>query len=78
MDKIGKFLKKLSYGERITIEDIIKRVISRDFFGLDMKKLKGEDNRFRVRKGGTRIIFIKEENEIKILSVERKSDNTYK
>ncbi len=78
MDRVAKFLKKLLLNEKNLLEDIIARVLRRDFSGLDVKKLKGGENKFRVRKGNMRVIFRKTNNDIVILSVERRSDTTYK
>ncbi|OGF73701.1 hypothetical protein A3J56_01940 [Candidatus Giovannonibacteria bacterium RIFCSPHIGHO2_02_FULL_46_20] len=77
MDKITKFLNKLSSKEKETVIGIIVRVLAHDFSLLDVKKLKGEENMFRVRKGSVRIIFQKQEDKIFILSVERRNDTTY-
>ncbi|MEK9175630.1 MAG: hypothetical protein AAB795_03525 [Patescibacteria group bacterium] len=78
MDRISKFLKKLSQKERLAVADVIACITAYDFSHLDIKKLKGEQGLFRVRKGDIRIIFQKTEDEIFILSVERRSDTTYK
>lgn len=78
MDRIAKFLKKLLLKERILLEDVVAKVLAHDFSGLDVKKLKGEANRFRVRKGNIRVIFIKNDSDIVILSVERRGNTTYK
>ena len=42
-----------------------------------MKKLKGYENIFRVRKGKLIIIFSKEKGDIFILAIERRRDTTY-
>lgn len=78
MDRVAKFLKKFFPKERDSLEDIIAKVLARDFSGLDVKKLKGEESKFRVRKGRIRVIFKKTGDDIFILSVERRSDTTYK
>jgi len=77
MDKITKFLNKLSSKEKEAVANIIARVLAHDLSRLDVKKLKGEENMFRVRKGSVRIIFQKQEDKIFILSVERRNDTTY-
>lgn len=76
MDRISKFLRKLSSKERETVEQIISRVLAHNFSHLDVKKLKGEDNIFRIRKGNIRIKFQKREDVIFILSIERRSNTT--
>jgi mRNA-degrading endonuclease RelE of RelBE toxin-antitoxin system len=78
MDKINKALKSLSDKERKIIKDILLKIKSLSWSGLDLKKLKGNDEIFRVRKGKIRIIFRKNKNEeVFILTVERRSDKTY-
>jgi len=77
MDKISKALKRLSVKERRGIKNILKNIKLGMFNGLDIKKLKGHDNIFRARKGDLRIVYIKNSTSIKILAIERRSDNTY-
>lgn len=47
------------------------------FDDLDVKKLKGKINIFRVRKGKFRIIYHIMKNSISIISLEKRSDHTY-
>ena len=77
MDKITKALQKLSAEEQKNLKDILTNINRGNFSGLDLKKLKGRKDIFRVRKGKMRIIFFNKENSIKILSIERRSDKTY-
>jgi mRNA-degrading endonuclease RelE of RelBE toxin-antitoxin system len=77
MNRIAKFLRRLTPRERKVIADVIARVLARDFSELDVKKLKGMKNIFRVRHGTIRIIFLKNHTKINILSIERRSDTTY-
>ena len=77
MDKISKALKKLTAKERSELKIILTRIKSGKFDGFDIKKLKGEDNIFRIRKGKLRIIFIKKDDKISLLAIERRSNNTY-
>lgn len=78
MDKIEKALNKLSVEEREKLKDILIQIDKKNFQNLDLKKLKGKDSIFRVRKGSMRIIFKMNNNSIKILSVERRGSKTYK
>ena len=79
MDKISKFLNKLSQKELTVVKDVLEKIKKGEMANLDMKKLKGADNFFRVRKGDIRIIYrINEKEEIILLNIERKNDNTYK
>lgn len=79
MDKIDKFLKKLSQKDREKIDDIVLKIIDKDFVDLDYKKLKGYANIYRVRKGDLRVIFSVDKSEaINIISIDRKQEDTYK
>jgi mRNA-degrading endonuclease RelE of RelBE toxin-antitoxin system len=69
MDKITKFLLKLSLKERNIILILIEKILSWDIDWLDIKKLKWEDYLYRARKGSIRIIFYKKENELKLIDI---------
>lgn len=78
MDKIQKALQKLSEKERALVKNILLRLESGNFIGLDMVKLKGHKDIFRVRKGDLRILFILRDKTISILAIERRSEKTYR
>lgn len=78
MDKIEKALRRLNTKERLEIKEVLIKVDSGNLKGLDVKKLKGRDDIFRVRKGGLRIIYRLENKKIFILSIDRRHENTYK
>ena len=78
MDRIKKALSKLNLKEKQKIKEILLQVNKGNFQNLDTKKLKGNNNIFRVRKGGIRIIFRKINNSIKVLVIERRGSKTYK
>lgn len=78
MNKCDKYLKKLLPKERDVIITILEQIQKRNMKGLDIKKLKGYDNYFRVRKGNTRIIFHLDINGVPIIEgIERRRDTTY-
>lgn len=78
MDKIKKALKNLLASDRKIIKDILLKIQFGNWEFLDIKKLKNNDNIFRVRKGKMRIIFKSDKNgNIKILAIEKRSDTTY-
>ena len=78
MDKIAKALKKLVAGEKEIVKEILTKIDCLDFNGLDIKKLKGRQDIYRVRKGKIRIIYhLNDDNKITILTLERRNDNTY-
>ena len=78
MPALRKLLSKFDKAERKIIEALIEKVISLNWRGLDVKKLKGYQNIFRVRKGKIRIIFSTNGKNISILSVERRREDTYR
>ena len=78
MDKIAKALQNLSPKERLWVAEVFLRIDQGLLQGLDIKKIKGDNDIFRVRKGELRIIFRKRvDGENFILDVTRRSDNTY-
>jgi mRNA-degrading endonuclease RelE of RelBE toxin-antitoxin system len=78
MDKIKKYLSRLSPKDKVRIDEVVDKLRSRDTEDLQIKKLKGLKNKFRVRIGKNRIIFKGLGDELKILDIDKKDDNTYK
>ena len=78
MDKIAKALARLSREERVQVSVILQKIAVGSLIGLDIKKLKGYADIFRVRKGHIRIIYrVKKGGQIFILTIERRSETTY-
>lgn len=77
MDKIARALKKLNPKEKTWVKAILSKIDNNDFSDLEIKKLKGRQDIFRVRKGQMRIIYRVYNGEIYILTIERRSDKTY-
>ncbi|MBP6881580.1 MAG: hypothetical protein KBC35_03060 [Candidatus Pacebacteria bacterium] len=78
MDRNAKFLKKLSKKEFDTLAEIIERIKSQKTDGLNILKLKGHQDVFRVRIGNIRIIFLATRDKVEILEISRRSEKTYK
>ena len=78
MLSLKKLLSKFSAEERKLIESLIQSIASLDWKRLDIKKLKGHQDVFRVRKGDLRIIFLKKSTGIFILTIDRRNERTYK
>lgn len=79
MVNLNKKLRKFSAKERAEIENLVERILKKEFVGLNLKKLKGLKNLFRIRKGRIRIIFeLKSGQEPNIISIDRRSEDTYK
>jgi len=78
MNKIIKTLRRFNKKERDIIKSILIKIKKNNFKDLDIKKLKSKNNIFRVRKGKIRIIYYLKQNRIMILSIEKRSERTYK
>ncbi|MBU6142298.1 hypothetical protein KGO95_04305 [Patescibacteria group bacterium] len=79
MDRIEKALSRLSVFERKKIKQILSQLHSGSITHLDIKKLKGRSDIFRVRKGDMRIIYrMSRGGGIFVLAVEKRSENTYR
>ena len=77
MDKIAKALSKLNAKEQKQIKDVLSRLYSGRFKDLEIKKLKGRNDIFRVKKGNFRIIYRLEGQNIFILAIDRRRESTY-
>lgn len=78
MDKISKALDKLTPREKEHIKNIVKALQSGRFDNLDIKKLKGRPDIFRVRRGDLRVIYQTRNNLVFILQIGRRKEITYK
>lgn len=77
VDKITKALEKLTKKEKEQIKNILQDLTSEKYSGYDLKKLKGRDDIYRIRKDKIRIIYrLLENGEIYLLAIERRSDTT--
>ena len=78
MDRIDKALVKLSTKEKEWVKEILAQLSRKETDNLNIKKLKGREDIFRVRKGDIRVIYRTEKEKLFLLAIERKNDNTYK
>lgn len=78
MDRIDKVLDKLIPKEKERIKKIVKALRLGRFDNLDIKKLKGLENIFRVRKGGLRIVYQIVDKGVIILKIDKRKEDTYK
>lgn len=62
MDRIKKFLSKLTKKERALMRKILGDVLTLNTQNYDVKPLKGYKGFFRLRKGDIRVVFTKEKN----------------
>jgi len=79
MDKLDKALQKLSPKEKDIFEEVLRRLRQNKTIGLNLIKLKGHRDVYRVRKGGLRIIFrCTHDGGIDLLDLDRRSEDTYR
>ncbi|MBP9686694.1 MAG: hypothetical protein KBD66_02755 [Candidatus Doudnabacteria bacterium] len=78
MDKIKKTLEKLSAKDKAAVKTILIKLHASQLLGMNIQKLRGHTDIFRIRKGNLRIIFRKEGADIFILGIEKRSEKTYR
>jgi len=78
MDKNQRFLKRLSSKEFAAVEIVLRKILSKNTTGLDIKKLSGYSDVYRVRTGNIRIIFLDDKRHAEVLEISRRSEKTYK
>jgi len=77
-DKISKELAKYTAKERKLVKDILIQLRNGNTKGLNITKLKGHADIFRLKKGRLRIIYKQNNAAIKILAIEKRSEKTYR
>ncbi|MBI2024733.1 MAG: hypothetical protein HYT03_01395 [Candidatus Harrisonbacteria bacterium] len=78
MDKFEKAFKKLTADEQRQVKIIFAQLEAGHFKNLDIKKLKGADAIFRIRKGNLRIIYQQRNDKIFLIKLSRRSEKTYR
>lgn len=77
--KVEKFLGKLDVKRRAVLVDIFDRITRGDFAFLDMKKLEGSSNQYRIRKGDIRIQFdLDKSGRATNIEVDWRNEGTYR
>ena len=70
---------RLQEKERKNVAEVLRKLNAGNFVNLDIKRLKGRKDIFRVRRRDVRIIYrIDENRKLFILKIERRSEKTYK
>ena len=78
MDKNQKFFKRLSPEELSALQKVLQLIQERKTAGLDIKKLSGHQDVFRVSTGDIRVVFIANRATIEILEISRRNEKTYR
>jgi len=74
MDKLQKFLLKLTKKERSTVLKILADILSLRLSNYDIKPLEGFKGYFRLRKGKIRIIYTKTDCRAFIVNIAYRKD----
>ena len=77
MDKVDKFTRKLRHDIAVRVLHELKNIRIGEVAHLDVKKLKGEDNQYRVRLGKVRIKFIRTASGNEVVDISFRNENTY-
>lgn len=78
MDKIQKALAKLAKQHREIFDALMVKLMARDFLGLNMAKMKGYQDVYRVKHGRLRVIFRINQQGLFVLEVGLRSEKTYR
>jgi mRNA-degrading endonuclease RelE of RelBE toxin-antitoxin system len=78
MDKIQKAIAKLSKKHRLIYFFLEQRLLAKNLSGLNVGKLKGNKNIYRVKHGKLRIIFRFSSDSLEVLDIGLRNDNTYR
>lgn len=78
MDAIEKFIKRLTEKERSMIDAAMQCLMSGAVQGMNIKRLCGSTDLFRVRVGNFRIIYYDFGENLVIVAISRRNENTYK
>jgi mRNA-degrading endonuclease RelE of RelBE toxin-antitoxin system len=78
VSEIQKLVNRLSQKEKNVVKIVTEHIIQGNFEGLDLKKMTGHKNIYRVRKGTIRIIFEYNDKDVSILKIERRNEQTYR
>lgn len=77
-DRVTKELAKFTSKERALVKEILTQIKQNDLKGLQITKLKGQQDIFSVRKGRIRIIYRQNSKIFNVLVIERRSEKTYR
>ena len=72
MDKVLKFLRKLTKSQREKLDVLIVKIISWDIENLDISKISWHDDLYRIRSWNIRIIFREEWEHNNIINIDRR------
>jgi len=77
MDHIKKVIDKFPERDRKRVKATLRKLYLGEVSTLDIKKLKGREDIFRIRIGNIRVIYQQKGSVIVILTIGRRNDTTY-
>ena len=78
MDKVQKALAKLPKQHREIFDALMVKLMARDFLGLNLARMKGFKDVYRVKHGRFRVIFRMNGQGLFVLEVGLRSEKTYR
>lgn len=78
MDKIEKYLRRLSKSDRLALANALELLSNGKTKKLNIKKLKGYADIYRIRIGQSRVIFQQTDQGVQIIDIARRNEKTYK
>jgi mRNA-degrading endonuclease RelE of RelBE toxin-antitoxin system len=78
MNRTEKLLQKLSASARYQIEDVLIKLYANKLEGLNVKKIEGSKDIYRLRVGRYRIIYRQSAGSNELISVTLRNEKTYK
>ncbi|MFA5134159.1 MAG: hypothetical protein WC459_05155 [Patescibacteria group bacterium] len=76
-DKIAKALSRFFQKEKEFVKNLLLKIYKRDVAGLNLKKLKGRNDIYRIRKRKIRIVYKIDEKQIYLLAIERRCEHSF-
>lgn len=78
VNKIEKFFRLQNGKGRARIKKVKDLIMARCFDQLDVKKMQGHANLYRVRSGDFRFIYFDDGSEIRMVDICRRDEGTYR
>ena len=78
MNEVQKVLAKLPKEYKTSFDILMLRLLARDFMGLNIARLKGHKDIYRVKQGRLRVIYRMDGRNLSVLEVGLRSEKTYR
>jgi len=78
MDSVDKFLNRIPNQDLKKIAIVIDALLQNKTRNLDIKKMRGHVNVYRVKIGNYRLIYVRDSDNIRILFAGKRNEKTYR